>query len=49
MNNKNKLITVLVIATGCTSEKLADRCKSAVIKGEIGKDMLSGWIKELGV
>ncbi|MBQ5319400.1 MAG: NAD(P)H-dependent oxidoreductase [Oscillospiraceae bacterium] len=40
---------------GKTAENLADSCKGAVIKGEkllngkVDKDMLSGWIKELGV
>lgn len=53
--------TIILFATsggsgfGKTAEKLADSCKGAVIKGEkllngkVDKDMLSGWIKELGV
>ncbi len=53
--------TIILFATsggsgfGKTAEKLADSCKGAVIKGEkllngkVDKDMLSEWIKELGV
>ena len=53
--------TIILLATsggssfGKTAEKLADSCKGAVIKGEkllngkVDEDMLSGWIKELGV
>lgn len=53
--------TIILFATsggsgfGKTAEKLIDSCKGAVIKGEkllnskVDKDMLSGWIKELGV
>lgn len=53
--------TIILFATsggsgfGKTSEKLADSCKGAVIKGEkllngkVDKDTLSGWVKELGV
>lgn len=53
--------TIILFATsggssfGKTAEKLADSCKGAVIKGEkllngkVDKDMLSGWIKELGI
>lgn len=53
--------TIILFATsggsgfGKTAEKLADSCKGAVIKGEkllngkADKDMLSRWLKELGV
>lgn len=53
--------TIILFATsggsgfGKTAEKLADSCKGALIKGEkllngkVDKDMLSRWIKELGV
>ncbi len=53
--------TIILFATsggsgfGKTAEKLADSCKGAVIKGEkllngrVDEDMLSEWIKELGV
>ena len=53
--------TIILFATsggsgfGKTVEKLADSCKGAVIKsekllnGKVDKDMLRGWIKELGV
>lgn len=53
--------TIILFATsggsgfGKTAEKLADSCKGAVIKGEkllngkVDEDMLSEWVKELGV
>ncbi len=53
--------TIILFATsggsgfGKTTEKLADSCKGAVIKGEkllngkVDKAMLSKWIKELGM
>lgn len=53
--------TIILFATsggsgfGKTAEKLSDSCKGAVIRGEkllngkVDKDILNGWIKELGV